>query len=232
VVTTRKLDDPRFYLLKQDGSKNLYELDRFLRLPRAYIVSGIVPAASRAVALNLVKDVNLRTTAVVENPSGPLLNLDRRDDPKSYDQSVHVPDDLSSAASTARIAEAGASIVVVDVHLSAPGLLVLDDVDYPGWNATVDGNAAPVFRTNGIVRSVYVPAGAHKVQFTFNPPGLALGSWVTGQATVVLRDLILLEIVLRILWYGGRAGARLVKLWHNRATWQANKIPPVDARTE
>jgi len=48
-------------------------------------------------------------------------------------------------------------------------LVVLSDLDYPGWRATVDGQAAPILRVDGVVRGVRVSAGEHEVAFTYHP---------------------------------------------------------------
>ena len=44
-------------------------------------------------------------------------------------------------------------------------LLVLSDVDYPGWTATIDGRTAPIHQTDYAFRGVSVPAGDHVVEF-------------------------------------------------------------------
>jgi hypothetical protein len=65
--------------------------------------------------------------------------------------------------------------VEVRTEANAAALLVLADNWYPGWQATVDGRAAPIYRTNHTFRGVVVPAGRHSVVFTFDPAGVKEG---------------------------------------------------------
>jgi hypothetical protein len=66
--------------------------------------------------------------------------------------------------------------IAARVRLDAPGYLVLSDTDYPGWQAVLDGNSAPVLRANGFVRAVYLEPGEHVVEFAFSPKSLILGA--------------------------------------------------------
>ncbi|MDR1021795.1 MAG: YfhO family protein [Prevotellaceae bacterium] len=53
---------------------------------------------------------------------------------------------------------------------NADRLAVFSEVYYaPGWEAYVDGQPAPHFRTSWILRGMVVPAGEHKVEFKFYP---------------------------------------------------------------
>src|SRR5262249_8211556 len=57
------------------------------------------------------------------------------------------------------------------------GYLVLSEVYYPGWRATVDGRPAPVIRANNLFQAVPLPDGAREVRLTFRPTG-----WTTAVA--------------------------------------------------
>ncbi|WP_170937118.1 MULTISPECIES: YfhO family protein [Rhodomicrobium] len=59
--------------------------------------------------------------------------------------------------------------VDVEVNADKPGFVVLNDVWHPWWFAEVDGKPTPIFRANVLFRAVAVPAGRHRVQFSFRP---------------------------------------------------------------
>ena len=68
----------------------------------------------------------------------------------------------------------------IRVAAEGPGRLVLSEVDYPGWQARVDGERVPIVRDQGLLRSVSLSAGPHDIQFDFRPwsvyAGMALAS--------------------------------------------------------
>jgi hypothetical protein len=69
--------------------------------------------------------------------------------------------------------------VELDVEASVPAVLVLNDAHYSGWSATVDGQPAPILPANVAVRGVLVPAGTHRVAFTYRTPGQRLGAFLS-----------------------------------------------------
>ena len=56
--------------------------------------------------------------------------------------------------------------VDIAARSAAAGVLVLADQAFPGWEATVDGQPAPILTVDHALRGVYLPAGAHTVRFT------------------------------------------------------------------
>jgi hypothetical protein len=59
--------------------------------------------------------------------------------------------------------------VRLEVSADRDGLLVLHDLHYPGWEASMDGVSVPIVKTNILFRGVEVPAGSHVVEFRFRP---------------------------------------------------------------
>ena len=59
--------------------------------------------------------------------------------------------------------------VELEVETAEPALLVMSDMVYPGWRATVDGVERPILPTNLVMRGVVVKGGAHRVVFEYRP---------------------------------------------------------------
>jgi uncharacterized membrane protein YfhO len=89
------------------------------------------------------------------------------------------------AMSVEATSKAALNEVTVNVDLPTPGFLVLTDSFYPGWQALVDGQESPLYRANSVVRAVYVPAGAHLVEFLYRPTDFYAGAAVSGTAWMV-----------------------------------------------
>lgn len=80
---------------------------------------------------------------------------------------------------------------VLEVKAPADSVVVLNDAWYPGWAATVDGAAAEVVPVNVVLRGVLVPAGEHRVEFSWRQPGLVPGAAVSLATGLVLLGLAL-----------------------------------------
>ena len=86
------------------------------------------------------------------------------------------PDDARSLPPSGEPdARAGALILYepdeIRFTIDAPrdGLVVLNEILFPGWHVTVDGAAATPVRANYLMRAVWVKAGHHAITWTFSP---------------------------------------------------------------
>jgi hypothetical protein len=86
----------------------------------------------------------------------------------------------------ARIVRDDPARVDVTVRTQRAGLLVLDDLDYPGWKASIDGRDATIHPANGAFRAVAVPAGAHTIRFAYEPASVLVGAIVSALAWLAL----------------------------------------------
>lgn len=95
------------------------------------------------------------------------------------------------ALSAVRTTEHTPNLLTVEVELSQPAELIFTELDYPGWNATVDdGPAQTVRHADQPFRAVQVSAGAHTVRWSFQPWSFGIGAAVSLMTLVVLLVLI------------------------------------------
>ncbi len=83
--------------------------------------------------------------------------------------------------------------VVLSVHASAPGYVLLSDAWYPGWTARLDGAAAPIHRADLIFRAVQVDAGVHQIVLEYRPTTFYVGAAVSALAVLVLIGIVLMS---------------------------------------
>ncbi|CAG0934592.1 hypothetical protein TFLX_03566 [Thermoflexales bacterium] len=70
--------------------------------------------------------------------------------------------------------------VELSVEVVTAGLLVLSEVNYPGWIARVNGVEAPVVEVNGALRGVALPTGRLFIEMFFQPRSLILGLLISS----------------------------------------------------
>ncbi len=79
--------------------------------------------------------------------------------------------------------------VELTAHLRSPGLVVLADVFYPGWDLTIDGVPTRVLRANRAMRGALVPAGTHRLVYNYRPRSLLVGAVLSGIGLVFFMTL-------------------------------------------
>ncbi|MCA9222797.1 MAG: YfhO family protein [Planctomycetales bacterium] len=181
----------------QDGSEvSLEPLPN--SLPRAWIVRQIEtlepPRDRRWQSLRAITERawfpegrprDFRNSAVVELPNEVVPPWKTRVADEALPSSLPLtsPDKLRANESreTCRVSRYEPTHVVIDAELDRPGLLVLSDLPWPGWQAEIDGQAAPIWRTNRVMRGVWLSAGKHRVEMRFRPRSLA----VTGTISML-----------------------------------------------
>jgi len=100
----------------------------------------------------------------------------------------------------ARVLDERFNRVLLEASADGPALLVLGDAYAPGWTALVDGSPAPVIPVDLMLRGVVVPAGRHRVELRYLPPGFAwgcglalLGLLLTGKRWITERHQLSVE---------------------------------------
>jgi len=77
-----------------------------------------------------------------------------------------------------------------------PECVVFSEIYYPeGWKAYLDGEEAPHFRANYILRAMIVPAGNHQIVFRFKPMHYFMGERIALAGSVLLVVLLCTSIL-------------------------------------
>ena len=76
--------------------------------------------------------------------------------------------------------------LVLDAQLDKPAYVVVADAYYPGWRATVDGASTPIYAADVLFRAIRVPAGAHRIVFTYVCEPLREGAAIALAAALAL----------------------------------------------
>jgi hypothetical protein len=158
-----------------------------------------------------------------ESRADAMQEIVYQDDPIWHDDNQHVfdphmvawvdNDQLSALAAflpgappkrseLVQVAYPSPQVAVLDATLESPGIVVLADVFYPGWELEIDGQPAPIYRVNRMMRGAAVPKGKHRLVYRYNPATFRVGRVVSvgGLAALVIlgamgwrrRDLALL----------------------------------------
>ena len=72
--------------------------------------------------------------------------------------------------------------VQIEASLERAGILVLNDMAYPGWTVDVNGRAATWIGANYLFRGVLLSAGKHTVRFRYRPASFRRGATMSGLA--------------------------------------------------
>lgn len=152
-----------------------------------WFVDRLVTAEDARQEIDLLGKTDLKTTAVIAARDLPLAQLP-----------------AAAAADTLP----GRSIALVEYHANrlryeystpAETVAVFSEIYYDkGWTATIDGEEAPAFRADYVLRAMRLPAGTHVVEWRFRAPGWRAAEAVTGICSVVILASAAAAVVLAV----------------------------------
>jgi len=147
VLTRKKINNPNFIALKDVPgvfqNKNV--------LPKAWIVGNVKSVETQRESLmeTLLNGFDPSNTAIIYKYQGEPLN--------------------GMASGQVDVISRTENKVNIISQSETGGLLVLSEIYYkPGWRAYVNGEETPVYQTNHILRSIYVPSGEHQIKFRYD----------------------------------------------------------------
>jgi len=168
------------------GLDNVVLLRNPPALPRARIVHKIrtLPPLQQSDPASVA-----RRTEEVLFPGGKVRDLRH----EAVVEAARAPDKLPTwsggpapAIESCRIVDSGPQRVEIRAGLTRPGLVVLSDLYYPGWQVEVategvqQSHRPPILRTDRAFRGVYLPAGRHRLCYRYRPRTFFVGAAAGG----------------------------------------------------
>ena len=150
----------------------------------AWFVDRVVPAATAQQEIDLLGEVNLRTTAVVAEADA------------AFAEGVAGLDPSADSLAAIDLVEYRPNYLKYTYNAPQELIAVFSEIFYDkGWTARVDGEAIPAFRADYVLRALRLPAGEHTVEWHFRAPG-----WSRAEAITAVASVLILLGALAALW--------------------------------
>ncbi len=130
--------------------------------PRAWIVHAVAVVKDAPESNGLIRspDFDARRTAPVYSPAPPLSSCGASQDPVQI--AARTPQSLT-----------------LQVDLACDGMVVMSETYFPGWKATIDGNATEIREVYGALRGILAPQGRHEIRMWYRPQSFIFGAMLT-----------------------------------------------------
>lgn len=170
VLSLQEENSDKLVKIFQEGQTRVYENKNVL--PRAFMVYDYQLAQNKQEAIDLLMNekTDLMKTVILEESS--------------------LEFDLVGGESEVNIKDYQENEVIIEVETDQPGILILTDSYYPGWQAIMDGRETPIYRADYSFRAVSIPEGRHKVSFIYRPQSLKMGAAISLIALIFLGGFI------------------------------------------
>jgi len=109
---------------------------------------------------------------------------------RSFEKIANQPFTFDSSA-TIQLQKNDNDVMVYGTKSASPQFAVFSEVYYDkGWKAFIDGKEAEFVKANYVLRAMPIPAGAHTIEFRFEPQSHKIGSTVTIICSVLMLVLL------------------------------------------
>ncbi|MDE0141946.1 MAG: hypothetical protein OXI80_02175 [Caldilineaceae bacterium] len=178
------LDDQ--YTLAYDAPGPLAVYENPNPLPRAWLVpqAQVLPNEEDVLAaLKQAAFEPLHTVVLAQNHDNTSI-------PAPADESLPL-----SMAEPVSVSAYSPNEILLAAHAERPGYLVLSEVWFPGWLATVNGEPAHVLRANYTFRALPIPDGDLEIRLWYAPKSWRRGLALLGVGFLLLAGLYLSRLI-------------------------------------
>ena len=163
------------YLIVPDAEGRPQPVPRGTEFGAAWFVDGVVAASGAQQEIDLLGEVNLRTTAVLSEADAAAV----------ADVAGLDPD--SDSLAMIELVEYRPNYLKYEYFAPQELVAVFSEIFYDkGWTAFVDGEELPYMRADYVLRAMRLPEGAHTVEWQFRAPGWSTAEAITGVASVLI----------------------------------------------
>jgi hypothetical protein len=128
----------------------------------AWFVREVVVAANPTEELAKVCEINTKSTAVIDGSRFKAQSID------------------ADSLGTITLKESKMNVLKYSSKSTGNNLAVFSEIYYPkGWKAFIDGKETEIIAADYILRALWIPAGAHEIEFRFEPDPYVVGNKVT-----------------------------------------------------
>jgi hypothetical protein len=170
------LDESRWQIAAEMAG--VFVLNNKRALPRAWLVTEAEAVNGEEALRRIRGESNTQfepgRTALLEVTQSELPNL---------------PGGNLAAGSAARIISYDASRLRIETDAPTPSVLVVSEIFYPGWVATVDGQPSTISVADYLLRSVTLSPGHHQIEMRYAAPAARAGAFISAVALTVLLTL-------------------------------------------
>lgn len=167
LITMAPYKDVPFKLV-YDREVQVYEFPDVLPRAALFYRTEVAPDASQLLRRLADPNVDIFNTALVEGPGS------------TQQIAAKLERGIAKPVEAAEIVSYQPSSVEIRASPSQASVLVLNDMAYPGWAASVDGKPARVLTVNYLFRGVLLNPGHHIVRFVYRPKPFYIGAAIAG----------------------------------------------------
>jgi hypothetical protein len=161
-------------------------LENARALPQAWLVAE-AEAVDEGEALRLIRG---ETARAFEPRRTALLEVSASDLPA-------LPGGAVAADSGARVVKYEPDRLTIETDAPTATVLVVSDINYPGWTASVDGRPARISVADYLLRAVSLPPGRHTVEMRYVAPAARVGAYVSLASLLLVGGLAVYTLRLR-----------------------------------
>jgi uncharacterized membrane protein YfhO len=138
-------------------------------LPRAFFVNEIKQLGAKTEIFNFMKSPQFDPAKIAVLEEAPVFTIQ--------------PD----SANQVDLVSYSIHRIKLKASVASPALMVLSEIYYPaGWKAFVDGVETKIFKTNYILRSIFLQPGDHDIEFRFQPSSFTTGLLISVITFILL----------------------------------------------